>query len=113
MTLDDHRRTIDEPLSWLVRLKRARLVLGAAALVFLALEVAGLLSGLQALVGFLIVAAASLIDFTGAHGQSSSLIRSHEGKALASDWLVEGVVSGLPDAVIALDRRGTVVASNV
>ena len=68
MTLDDNRRIIDEPLSWLVRLKRARLVLGAAALVFLALEVTGLLAVLQALVGFLIVAAASLIDFTGVPG---------------------------------------------
>src|SRR5262249_59092539 len=35
-----------------------------------------------------------------------------EGKPLAADWLIEAVVSGLPDVVIALDRRGVVVASN-
>src|SRR5579885_2308112 len=89
MTLDDQRRTIDEPLTWLVRLKRARLVIGAAALVFLGLEVVG---------------AASLIDFTGADNQPVA-IPSHESKPIATDWLVEAVVSGLPDAVIALDRR--------
>src|SRR5690349_20348860 len=111
MTLDDQRRTIDEPLTWLVRLKRARLVIGAAALVFLGLEVVGVLSTIQATVGFLIVAAASLIDFTGADNQPVA-IPSHESKPIATDWLVEAVVSGLPDAVIALDRRGIVVASN-
>ena len=111
MTIDDQRRTLDEPLTWLVRLKRARLVLGAAALVFLGLEVVGVLSAIQAAVGFLIVAAASLIDFTGADNHPVR-IPSHESKALAADWLVEAVVSGLPDAVIALDRRGVVVASN-
>src|SRR6202030_4226605 len=43
---------------------------------------------------------------------SDAAAPSHEGKPLAADWLVEAVVSGLPDAVIALDRRGIVVASN-
>ena len=71
----------------------------------------GVLSVLQASVGFLIVAAASLIDFTSAEDHDVPA-PSHEGKALAADWLVEAVVSGLPDAVIALDRRGIVVGSN-
>jgi len=112
MTLDDHRRTHDGPGSWLGRLKRARLVLAAAALVFVALDVAGVLSTLQASVAFLIVAAASLIDFTTSEPPVAVPAPSHEGKPLAADWLVEAVVSGLPDAVIALDRRGFVVASN-
>ena len=111
MTLNDQRRTYDVPITWLVRLKRARLVLAAAAVVFLALDVASLLSSVQALVGFLIVAAASLIDFTGTDDNPVA-VRLHDQNPIAADWLVEAVVSGLPDAVIALDRRGVVVASN-
>jgi two-component system, OmpR family, phosphate regulon sensor histidine kinase PhoR len=111
MALEDQQRAIETPGRWLGRLKRARLVLAAAALVFIALTMAGVASLLQATVGFLIVAAASLIDFTTAEDHPAEL-PSHEGKPLATDWLVEAVVSGLPDAVIALDRRGTVVASN-
>ena len=111
MTLEDQRRTYDGPVSWLDRLKRARYVLAAAALVFLALDVMGILSAVQASIGFVIVAAASLIDFTTAEDHVAAA-PSHEGKPLAADWLVEAVVSGLPDAVIALDRRGIVVASN-
>jgi two-component system, OmpR family, phosphate regulon sensor histidine kinase PhoR len=111
MALEDQQRAIETPGRWLGRLKRARLVLAAAALVFIALTMAGVASLLQATVGFLIVAAASLIDFTTAEDHPAEL-PSHEGKPLATDWLVEALVSGLPDAVIALDRRGTVVASN-
>src|SRR5712675_1634323 len=111
MTLEDQRRTYEGPVSWPDRLKRARYVLAATALVFLALDVMGILSVVQASVGFLIVAAASLIDFTTVEDPVPAA-PSHEGKPLAADWLVEAVVSGLPDAVIALDRRGIVVGSN-
>jgi len=111
MALEDQRQAYEAPGRWLGRLKRARLVLAAAALVFVALTITGVASLLQATVGFLIVAAASLIDFTTAEDHPVEL-PSHEGKPLATDWLVEAVVSGLPDAVIALDRRGVVVASN-
>jgi two-component system phosphate regulon sensor histidine kinase PhoR len=111
MALEDQPHAIEAPGSWLGRLKRARLVLAAAALVFVVLTIMGVASMLQATVGFLIVAAASLIDFTTAEDHAVEL-PSHEGKPLAADWLVEAVVSGLPDAVIALDRRGVVVASN-
>ena len=111
MALEDQRRAYDAPGSWLVRLKRARLVLAAAAVVFVALAITGVASALQATVGFLIVAAASLIDFTTAEDHPVEL-PSHEGKPLAADWLVEAVVSGLPDPAIVLDRSGIVVASN-
>ena len=111
MTLEDQRRTYEGPVSWPDRLKRARYVLAATALVFLALDVMGILSVMQASIGFLIVAAASLIDFTTVEDHVPAA-PSHEGKPLAADWLVEAVVSGLPDAVIALDRRGIVVGSN-
>src|SRR5690349_3033822 len=111
MALEDQQRTIEGPASWLGRLRRARLVLAAAALVFVALVVMGVLSVLQASAGFLIVAAASLIDFTTAEDHVAPA-PSREGTPLAADWLVEAVVSGLPDAVIALDRRCVVIASN-
>jgi two-component system phosphate regulon sensor histidine kinase PhoR len=111
MALEGQPHAIEAPGSWLGRLKRARLVLAAAALVFVALTITGVASLLQATVGFLIVAAASLIDFTTAEDHAAAL-PSHEGKPLAADWLVEAVVSGLPDAVVALDRRGVVVGSN-
>src|SRR4030088_759199 len=111
MTLEDQRRTYEGPVSWPDRLKRARYVLAATALVFLALDVMGILSLVQASVGFMIVAAASLIDFPTVEAPVPAA-PSHEGKPLAADWLVEAVVSGLPDAVIALDPRGIVVASN-
>ncbi len=111
MALDDQRRTYDEPASWFGRLKRARLVLIAGALVFLALDGMGVLTTLQAAIGFVIVAGAALIDFGGA-GAQAPLGVTLEGTPLATDWLVEAVLSGLPDPVIALDRRSNVVGSN-
>jgi len=96
---------------WLERIVRARLVLGASAVVFFALVLMGVLTYPQAVIGFIIVAAAALLDFTGADAVDTPA-PSHEGKALAADWLVEAVVSGLPDAAIVLDRNGIVVASN-
>ncbi len=96
---------------WLERIVRARLVLGASAVVFFALVLMGVLTYPQAVIGFIIVAAAALLDFTGADAVDTPA-PSHEGKALAADWLVEAVVSGLPDAAIVLDRNGIAVASN-
>jgi two-component system, OmpR family, phosphate regulon sensor histidine kinase PhoR len=111
MTIDDQQRAKYGLTIWLDRIVRARLVLVAAALVFAALIVMGVLSYPQAAIGFIIVAAAAVIDFTQADDVGTAA-SSHEGKLLAADWLVEAVVSGLPDAVIALDRSGVVVASN-
>jgi two-component system phosphate regulon sensor histidine kinase PhoR len=111
MALEDQRRMHDGPGSWLARIRRARLVIITGALVFVALVAAGGLTPLQAAIGFLIVTGASLIDLGGGE-ETSAPVLSLEGKPLAADWLVEAVVSGLPDAVIALDRRGIVVASN-
>src|SRR5262249_49549674 len=73
MALEDQHRAIEAPGRWLGRLKRARLVLAAAAVVFIALTITGVASLLQATVGFLIVAAASLIDFTTAHDHAAQL----------------------------------------
>jgi two-component system phosphate regulon sensor histidine kinase PhoR len=112
MALEDQRRLHDGPGSWLGRIRRARLVIIMGAVVFVALVAAGGLTPLQAAVGFLIVAGASLIDFGGGEVTGAPALVL-ESKPLAADWLVEAVVSGVPDAVIALDRRGIVVASNI
>jgi len=111
MALGEQRRTYEMPASWIGRLKRARLVLIAGALVFVALDGMGVLTTLQASVGFLIVAAAAMIDFGGAEEQAPPAV-TLESAPLAADWLVETVLSGLPDPVIALDPRGNVVGSN-
>jgi two-component system, OmpR family, phosphate regulon sensor histidine kinase PhoR len=111
MALEDQRRMYDMPASWIGRLKRARLVLIAGALVFLALDGMGVLTTLQASIGFLIVAAAAMIDFGGAEEQAPPAV-TLESAPLAADWPVETVLSGLPDPVIALDPRGNVVGSN-
>jgi two-component system phosphate regulon sensor histidine kinase PhoR len=42
----------------------------------------------------------------------TAAVLSNQDKLQSSDWLVETVISGLPDAVIALDRDGRVVAWN-
>ncbi|HEY1544255.1 MAG TPA: ATP-binding protein [Xanthobacteraceae bacterium] len=111
MALDEQRRMYDEAAAWIGRLKRARLVLIAGALVFLALDAMGVLTTLQAAIGFLIVAGASLIDFDAAQEQAPPGV-TLESAPLAADWLVEAVLSGLHDPVIALDSRSNVVGSN-
>jgi len=109
MAPEDQQRTHDGTVSWLGRLKRARLVLIAGALVFLALALMGALSPLQAAIAFVIIGVVALIDPDAGEGPGAPAL-SPEGKPLPADWLVEAVVSGLPDAVIALDRRGVVLA---
>ena len=111
MAPEDQRRTHDRTVSWLGRLKRARFVLIAGALVFLALDLMGALSALQAAIAFVIIGVVALIDAHAGEAPGVPAL-SPEGKPLPPDWLVEAVVSGLPDAVIALDRRGMVIASN-
>src|SRR5260370_25064370 len=51
---------------WLERIVRARLVLGASAVVFFALVLMGVLTYPQALIGFLVVAAAPPLRFPAA-----------------------------------------------
>ncbi|HEY4922200.1 MAG TPA: ATP-binding protein [Xanthobacteraceae bacterium] len=109
MAPEDQRRTHDRTVSWLGRLKRARFVLIAGALVFLALDLMGALSALQAAIAFVIIGVVALIDAHAGEAPGVPAL-SPEGKPLPPDWLVEAVVSGLPDAVIALDRRGVVLA---
>ncbi|HLH88978.1 MAG TPA: ATP-binding protein [Xanthobacteraceae bacterium] len=111
MAIEDQRRTYGEPASWIGRLKRARLVLVAGALVFLALVGMSVLTPVQSLIGFVIMAAAALIDFDRAEDQAPPPV-TLQSVPFAADWLIETAISGLPDPVIALDYRGNVVGSN-
>jgi len=109
MAPDDQRRMYDRSVSWLRRLRRARFVLIAAAFVLLVLGLMGALTPLQAAVAFAIIGLAALIDPNVGEEPGATAL-SPEGKPLPADWLVEAIVSGLSDAVIALDRRGVVLA---
>jgi two-component system phosphate regulon sensor histidine kinase PhoR len=97
---------------WIDWLRHARLVLAAAAGVFGALWALGFIALGPALIGLVLIAAPALLMAarTTAEGQASSrvepLVRRSE------DALVEAVLSGLPDPVVALDLQGTVVALN-
>src|SRR5437899_3582081 len=95
---------------WLNRLGRARLVLAAAALVFAGLWVMGALGAAPALVGFVVVAAVAL---AGAGAETAPAAPSNAAAAPRGDAaLIEAVLAALPDPVVALDRRGDVVALN-
>jgi len=97
-------------LPWTGRLRRGRSILASAAIVLLVLEATGILTLVQALIGFSIVVIAVMIPFEGETGPAAALLS--EDKSSSSDWLVESIISGLPDAVIALDYEGRIIAWN-
>ena len=108
MTLpDDHilRR-------WLQRLRRIRLVAGAAAIVLGGLWAIGVLPLVPALAGFALIAASALIGAASATAERQAVAQDERQILRARDALIESVLSGLPDPVVALDRHGEVVALN-
>ncbi len=105
MSLNDDRAAFGTS-----RWRGARLVIVVAAIIFAGLAAAGVLAAIYAIAGFAILAAAALI---GARG-GKTVDRRVQPVAVAarvSDPL-QAVVAGLPDAVIALDRDGRVLALN-
>jgi two-component system phosphate regulon sensor histidine kinase PhoR len=104
---DSSRRFAD----WLDRLKRARLVLSIVAVVLAALWLAGVLGlmpAVLALASAIAVALAAGADtLAGPHPAQTALPASQAGNEL-----IAGVLAGLPDPVVVLDRRGDVVALN-
>jgi two-component system, OmpR family, phosphate regulon sensor histidine kinase PhoR len=96
-------------IDWLVR---ARLILAAALVVFGALWAFGFIALAPALAGFVLIGAAALGMV--AHGvaarEASAPVAPLAGAS--EEALVEAVLSGLADAVVALDPHGTVVALN-
>jgi two-component system phosphate regulon sensor histidine kinase PhoR len=97
---------------WLDRLRQGRLVLAAAAVVFVGLWAINALPLALALPGFAVVAAAALI-WTGVdEARRTAVARDDRSVLRIGDPLIELVLSGLPDPVVALDARGEVVALN-
>jgi two-component system, OmpR family, phosphate regulon sensor histidine kinase PhoR len=97
---------------WLYRLKHVRFVLAAAAAVFAGLWVMGTIAAIPALTGFVLIAAAVLIATASAEATPAALPRDEPRAPRIGDPLIEAVLAGLPDPVVALDHRGDVVALN-
>ena len=91
---------------------RASLVIATAALVFGAFVVTGTLSFIQAAAGFAVLSAAGLVAAIRDKKTIPSLSPSQPVSSPADDVLLDAVIAGLPDPVVALDRAGRVVAFN-
>ena len=97
---------------WVERFRRMRLVLAATAIAFAGLWLFGATAALPALAGFVLVALAALIASARGDITPAALARDEPRARRVGDPLIEAVLAGLPDPVVALDRRGDVVALN-
>jgi two-component system, OmpR family, phosphate regulon sensor histidine kinase PhoR len=97
---------------WLQALRRVRLVIATAAIVFAGLWMAGAIAAGPALAGFVLIAAAVVAAAAGAEVIPAASPRDEPPAARIGDPLIEAVLAGLPDPVVALDSRGDVVALN-
>ena len=112
MALEPDRSKLPWPWSWWDRVVGARFALTATALVLFGLMVFGHLTLVPALAGFALLATASLVDISKLAGGRPAVPPQEIDKPLVADWLIESVISGLPDPVIVLERNGNVLASN-
>lgn len=112
MTIEPDRPKLPWPRSWWARVVHARFALTAIALVLFGLVVFGHLTLGPALVAFALLSAASLVDISQLAGGRPAVAPQEIDKPLVADWLIESVISGLPDPVIVLERNGHVLASN-
>jgi len=97
---------------WVARFRRMRLVLVATAIAFAGLWLFGATAALPALAGFVLVALAALVASARGDIAPAALARDEPRAPRVGDPLIEAVLAGLPDPVVALDRRGDVVALN-
>jgi two-component system, OmpR family, phosphate regulon sensor histidine kinase PhoR len=94
------------------RLKRARFVIIAAAAAFGILVAIQAIAPLEALIGFAVIALASLIGHPE-DAEQAGVPRNREAIGqLAIDRVIEAAIAGLPDPAIMLDQQGIVVAFN-
>src|SRR5215475_12171183 len=94
------------------RLKRARFVLIAAAIVFAALVAFDSITPIEGLIAFAAIALASLIGSVD-DSEVAGVPRAREAMAqLAIDRVIDAAIAGLPDPVIVLDHQGIVLAFN-
>src|SRR5436190_2148400 len=93
------------PSRWLTGVKRARLVLATAAIAFGALWALGAIAAGPALAGFALIAAAVLIASANAEAEPAPLPGDEPRAPRIRDPLIEAVLAGLPDPVVALEHR--------
>jgi two-component system phosphate regulon sensor histidine kinase PhoR len=94
------------------RIGASRLALGAVAVVLGALWAFGALSALPAIVAFLLIAAAILLSREIAAEAPLSAVAADTRSVAEQVALLETVLAGLPQPVIALDVQGEVLAAN-
>jgi two-component system, OmpR family, phosphate regulon sensor histidine kinase PhoR len=92
--------------------RRARLILAAAVAVFGALWAFGFIALGPALAGFILIGAAALAMVALATSAREAAAPVVPLAGATEGGLVDAVLSGLPDAVVALDPHGTVMALN-
>src|SRR5262245_18426531 len=93
-------------------LMRTRLALEAAAVAFGGLWLLGAIAPGPALAGFALIVAAVLITTANAEAVPGFLPKAGPREPRIGGPLIEAVLAGLPDPVVALDQRGDVVALN-
>src|SRR5258708_37160660 len=91
---------------WLARLRRTRLLLAGIAIVFAGLWAGDALAALPALAGFVLIVAAALVGAASAESTPAALRRDERPAPGVGDPLLEAVLAGLPDPVVALNRGG-------
>jgi two-component system, OmpR family, phosphate regulon sensor histidine kinase PhoR len=90
-----------------------RLILAATVIVFAGLWTAGAIAAPAALAGLVVIALITLIGAGDGSAMSSAALRKDEPPAAAAgDPLIEAVLTGLPDPVVALDDQGEIIALN-
>jgi two-component system phosphate regulon sensor histidine kinase PhoR len=92
------------------RWRGVRLVIAAAAIVFVGLVVAGALPYAYGAAGFAVVTVAAVLAVRT--GEEEERRRQPIAISERGDDLLRAVVAGLPDPVVALDRDGRVLALN-
>jgi two-component system phosphate regulon sensor histidine kinase PhoR len=111
MTIEGERRQ-SHPPEWLARLKRARLALAAVAAIFGLLFWSGGLGVGLALGAAAIIAVAILLSASGGNAQPVAITDDKRAALQVHKQLIEAVLAGLPDPVVAVDRQGNVAAFN-
>src|SRR6266852_4316926 len=100
------------PPRWLERLRRLRLVLATAAIVFAGLWAIGAFAAAPALLGFALIALAAMVASGRVEATPAAVPKDGPAAPRVGDPLIEAVLAGLPDPVVALDQRDDVVALN-
>jgi two-component system phosphate regulon sensor histidine kinase PhoR len=97
---------------WRDRIARARLVIAAAAALFFLFAIGGVLSPAWAIAGFAAVTVAALLAGADDGEAAVAIVRLPKPAVEGGDGVLQPLVQALPDAALALDRDGRVIALN-